>query len=570
MTRALLVTALALACAGVAGAAPKTRAQRPVGAATIAKPRPAPAAAARHDGAHARVTFGQAGVLHAQRDEAAARGRHAEPLTAEEDTAKQIEKLLRGPLRNGVTALYVADARTGEPLFAVNADDPVNPASNVKMISTATALELLGPEFRYTTRVLGPDPVAGAIHGDLYLLGSWDPTLAYADFDELGSQLAARGVHELVGNIVVGRDATRDGIYRAIVPIEVKAGAAGELATATAPAGFDLIVPIVTAKTARGPARAKLTYTATTTQDAGGHLRIGLAISGTIGKGATTIYQLALKERSAAAAHALRAALRAHQIAVTGDVVLAELADFAADASRAGALPVELARHQSATLADIVAHINKWSINWLADRVVMTAAALSRHATPSMELALDAMYGWLARHAHTSKADVVVDTGSGLSYRTRITAHQLVSVVRGAAGFETGADPGLAHAWLDSLSVAGRDGTLTRRFLAPDVRGRIRGKTGTLSTVIALSGVLDIDPARPLAFALVTNGDAPLSHSYVRKAHEQVVGVLCNYLAKTRPPAPAGATPVVHPTLPDELDDAVPDPELDAETAGQR
>src|SRR5205823_2029785 len=131
-------------------------------------------------------------------------------------TAKQIESLLRGPLRSGVTGLFVADAKTGEPLFAVNADDALNPASNVKMISTATALELLGPEFRYATRVLGPEPDArGAIHGNIYLLGTWDPTLAIVDFDDVAAQVAARGVHELDGDVVVGSDPTRDGVFRA-------------------------------------------------------------------------------------------------------------------------------------------------------------------------------------------------------------------------------------------------------------------------------------------------------------------------------------------------------------------
>ena len=54
------------------------------------------------------------------------------------------------------TGLFVADARTGEPLFAVNADDPLNPASNVKMISTATALELLGPTSATRRACSGP------------------------------------------------------------------------------------------------------------------------------------------------------------------------------------------------------------------------------------------------------------------------------------------------------------------------------------------------------------------------------------------------------------------------------
>src|SRR5262245_35446962 len=176
----------------------------------------------RHDGAHARVAYGKAGELRPARE---AVGRREQPPTVEEDIAKQIEKLLRGPLRKGVTGLFVADARSGEPLFAVNADDPLNPASNIKMISTATALELLGPSFRYSTRLLGGAPDAkGVIKGDIYLLGTWDPTLGVDDMDKLAEQVAAKGVRQLDGDVLVGSDPTRDGIYRAMVPIEITAG----------------------------------------------------------------------------------------------------------------------------------------------------------------------------------------------------------------------------------------------------------------------------------------------------------------------------------------------------------
>jgi len=69
-------------------------------------------------------------------------------------------------------------------------------------------------------------------------------------------------------------------------------------------------------------------------------------------------------------------------VTLTGDFQIAELGDFVAGAVAAGSLPVELGRHESPRLAEIIAHVNKWSINWLADRVIMTAAALvskSRH-----------------------------------------------------------------------------------------------------------------------------------------------------------------------------------------------
>src|SRR3954467_14360861 len=166
------------------GLAGLTTGVAPVAAKPATVRAPQAAQAAKHDGAHARVAINHAGDLRPARE---AVGRREEPLTAEEETAKQIEKLLRGPLRYGVTGLFVADARTGEALFAVNADDPLNPASNVKMISTATALELLGPDYPHPPRLLGPAPDAGVIHGDVYLFGSYDPTLTAADLDDIAA-----------------------------------------------------------------------------------------------------------------------------------------------------------------------------------------------------------------------------------------------------------------------------------------------------------------------------------------------------------------------------------------------
>jgi D-alanyl-D-alanine carboxypeptidase len=352
-----------------AGKAPQPSSKRPVAKAVVEKP-----AAAR-----ARVAVGLAGALRPVRE---AVGRREEPLTPEEAIAKQIEALLRGPLRNGLTGLYVADARTGEAVFAVNADDALNVASNVKMISTATALELLGPSFRYATRLLGPEPDArGVVRGDVFLLGTWDPTLSAADLKNIARQVAARGVKQLHGNVLVGSDPTRDGIYRAMIPIEVKAGEPGKPPVVSAPEGMDLVTLEVKATTARAAMRKhKLKLSVETVRDDQGRVRDKLMVSGTIGKGKDAVLRHYTKERTAFAAHALRAALRGEGIQVTGDVGVGQLGDFIGDAVGATGLPHELGRHESAPLADIVRRINKWSVNWLADRVIMTAR--SRRCTP--------------------------------------------------------------------------------------------------------------------------------------------------------------------------------------------
>jgi serine-type D-Ala-D-Ala carboxypeptidase/endopeptidase (penicillin-binding protein 4) len=528
-------------------------------------------------GALARVTYQRAGDMRPAREDTAAKPRRPEPLTVEEETAESIQKLLRGPvLRRGITGLFVADARTGEPLFAVNATDPLNPASNVKLISTATALELLGPDFRYPTRVLGPAPEGAIIKGDVYLLGSYDPTLTASDLSEIAASMARAGVTAIDGSIAVGSDPTRDGIYRSIIPIDIVAGEPGQPPTATTPVDYKLVDLEITATTAKRAQRPRLTYKTEVLANPAGFPRIKLTIGGTIGKGSATTYPLWTKQRTANAAYAMIAALAAQGITVSGEIKVVELGDFVGDTVLKGGLPVELGRHESPPLADIVRRVNKWSVNWLADRVIMTAAALAKHDQPSMELALDAMYNWLARHPHVAKDAVKIDTGSGLSYRTQLTTTDLVSIVRSAGGFNGETDARVAQAWLSSLAISATDGTLRGRFKNTNAAGRIHGKTGTLSTAIAISGILDIDPARPLAFSLVTNADAPLSKVLVRRAHEQVVGEICKYLSKTSKTTPI-QTHVAPPppplldgaeeTEPVESESSQADKALDQETA---
>ena len=349
--------------------------------------------------------------------------------------------------------MFVADFKTGQPLFAVNADETLNPASNVKMISTAAALELLGPDFKYPTRLLGAEPIDGRVQGDVFLLGSYDPTLTVADLDDLAATVAMRGITEIDGNIIVGADPTRDGLFRAIIPIAITAGEPGQPPVATLPAGADHVTVTVTATTSKLKHRPRLKYQTEVTRTETGLPRIAVTISGTLGKGASTMYSLWTRERTATAAYALRAALRAHAVDVKGELAVMELGDFIGSATGKGSLPIELGRHESRPLSSIVKRVNKWSVNWLADRVIMTAVALTQRTQPSMQLAIAAMYDWLDRQAKLSRQDVVLDSGSGLSYKTRITPMELVSVIRTAAGFDATEDVALSQAWLESLSI---------------------------------------------------------------------------------------------------------------------
>lgn len=384
-------------------------------------------------------------------------------------------------LRRGTTAIYVVDASTGRTVYAVHEDEPLNPASNVKLISTATALDVLGPDWRYATRVLGPAPSAdGTVAGDLYLVGSYDPTLRPAHLAELATALASAGITRVQGDIVVGPDALRDSLSFARLDVRVHgrpaaqpapapAGAAAATTASAAPAtapgtvsasrpeGRPAVTPEVVIDTEADflPADVRAAFLAQTFEIdvqaeitrrkrsridvqvslvAGPTPRYRVEVTGIIGKESRARSRRRLPMPQIFTAQLLRAALAQSGITVQGAVRASELDAYVAETAAAGSLPLELARHESQPLSRLVASINKRSLNTLSDRVIMTAGAVLYGGPPTMDKGVRAMQAWLREQAGLDPSRVVIDSGSGLSYNTELTARQLVRVLRAAGG----------------------------------------------------------------------------------------------------------------------------------------
>jgi D-alanyl-D-alanine carboxypeptidase len=110
----------------------------------------------------------------------------------ERDLQDALDQAVGSPwMKQAVNGVLVMDIRTGKTIYSLGADRQLNPASNVKLVSTATALDALGPEFNFATRLLGAAPDAGGVvAGDVYLVGSFDPTLRQGDLQRLAAALA--------------------------------------------------------------------------------------------------------------------------------------------------------------------------------------------------------------------------------------------------------------------------------------------------------------------------------------------------------------------------------------------
>ncbi len=447
--------------------------------------------------------------------------------SVEAEFGRQLQLLLKTSLKPGITALLVVDASTGVPIFALRPDAAMNPASNVKMIATATALAVLGANHRFATQLLGP--VAGVdphrIAGDIYLLGSYDPTFDTDGLHALATTLHAQGVTHIDGNIVFGQ-ADRDGPYGARLPLDVVATTRGKAPEVLLWPGDQQTVVINRAKTVRkGKTRIAIAQRQLPSKD------YQLTITGTIAVGNRITKTVAVQQRPRFAGQWLRWELSQLGIEVTGNIAIEPLHDYLQRLASQGQFAVALATRTSATVGELVTKINKRSINWLADRLVAVAAGFEHNITPTLARGVAEMREWLQTRAAIDPTSLTIDTGSGLSYRTKISPQQLIAVIRNAGGFTFDA-PAYAATWTQSLSIGGKDGTLAHRFLAPQFADRIHAKTGTLSNVVALSGLLLTNPARPLAFALVTNKHARGYKTRIRRAHEQVMAALSAYVAK--------------------------------------
>src|SRR5207253_5426473 len=100
------------------------------------------------------------------------------------------------------TGVAVADLATGELIYQRNGTHPLLPASTEKLFTTVGALSALRADFRFATTVVGVGTRAGRTwKGDLYLVGSGDPTFSSYDIDALAAQVRARGIHRISGRI---------------------------------------------------------------------------------------------------------------------------------------------------------------------------------------------------------------------------------------------------------------------------------------------------------------------------------------------------------------------------------
>jgi D-alanyl-D-alanine carboxypeptidase/D-alanyl-D-alanine-endopeptidase (penicillin-binding protein 4) len=426
------------------------------------------------------------------------------------DVAQAIQSILETSALSGTrTGIFVADVVTGEPVFARDADVLLNPASNVKLVTSAAALARLGPGYRFATEFLveggGPgSPTVKALH----VRGKGDPTLVSERLWAIAGELAHQGLRR-VGDLVLDEswfDAERTG-----PGYDQEDGDRSYLAPTGALSLDWNTVAIHVAPGDRRGARARvelepaseflvLENRATTgsrrvsrslevaSVAAGGRQRVTVGGRVPLG-GRTQVVRRKVDEPALHLGHVLKRYLALRGVTVTGKVRLGTVPR--------GARLVHVA--QSEPLADVVRRLNKTSNNFVAEQIVKALGAEVKGAPGSWAKGIAAAEEVLAELG-VPRGAYVMKNGSGLNDTNRFSARQLVTVLRAMWGRFP-----LAPEYVASLPVAARDGTIRLRMKESAAAGRLRAKTGTLQGVTGLSGYVETAAGGMLAFAVIVN-----------------------------------------------------------------
>lgn len=464
--------------------------------------------------------------------------------------ASQIDALLALP--EAARAHWGISVTTldGQMVYEHNAGQLFTPASNAKLFTTAAALALLGPQYRFRTTVestVSPDQ-EGTISGDLRLVGRGDPNLSgrilpYALktqrapphlrlLDEMAGQVAKLGVRLVLGDLVADDSyflrekygagwSYDDLMWEYGAPASALTVNDNEVFLTAQPGlrrGESALISIDPAVDYYVIQNGVTTSAGGTKRDLGIDREPGskvLKLWGTIpldDKGQSVA--LSIEDPADFAGRAFRQMLEAHGVTIRGQtrlrhLAVEELPPFTPNRLGGPDLPVEpttpvpveatyvLAEHQSNPLIDDLTVINKVSQN-LHGELLLRTLGKERGGSGSIEGGAAVIRKFLEDIGIGDDEFVFYDA-SGLSREDLVTPGAITKFLRYAA----------AQPWGDkfraTLPVAAVDGSLSDRFKASGLEGRVQAKTGTMGGVAALSGFLQPKSGPPVAFSILVN-----------------------------------------------------------------
>ena len=444
--------------------------------------------------------------------------------TSDAEMRAILEEILDDPdLPRAIWGIHVADLNTGRTLLSRNADLVLLPASTLKLMTTATALDALGPEFRYTTRLyhFGQE-TGGTLRGDLVIRGAGDPTFGseWTSDDPLkdwAEALYASGVRRVEGRIIGDDDRFEDAAYGegwdiSHIGVESYAQPAGGLAwhdnlfnvrfrdgkaTVDPPDFIEFVTDLAAQR--HGGGRLRVDRVLGTNQ---------VRLSGAVPSGYRGTVQLPVENPTLYTVAAFADRLAGAGIAV--DAALVDVDDIATAPDYEGAEP--LRAYVSPPLRDIIQHTNRKSDNFFAEHLFRSLSA-SGSTSASARRVKD-----LLAAAGADTDGISIQDGSGLSRKDMITPASMAALLAYMNRHPA------AGAFRQSLPQGGGSGSTLRNRMG---NVPVRAKTGSLLSVRCLSGYVEGPQGQTITFVLMAN-NYTTRDGLITQAMDRVVRALAS------------------------------------------
>jgi D-alanyl-D-alanine carboxypeptidase/D-alanyl-D-alanine-endopeptidase (penicillin-binding protein 4) len=413
-------------------------------------------------------------------------------ISKDNDLYKQINTILNSVPKNTKYGILIYNPKTRDTLFKKNIYEKIKPASNTKLFTTAAALSLIGSDSSIATKILTDDLMidSGTIDGNLYIKGFGNSLFTDHDLDSLVTVIKALGIKNIKGKII-GDDTYFDSEYKRsdwiidesdfdpLPPVSAIAinknkiqfnlhafaKTGGKVSYSFYPE-CSLIVVKNLSKIVRQRSSIHISQQF-------GSDKYEFTISGSLKRNSYRTYTIEINNPPLFAALLLKDRLINAGIKVEGS----------AESGQVQRTVNELCENSN-TIERLCSVANKTSDNFVAECLFKTVGACFSNNQGSGFYGTQAIYSYLKENRIYSDDIIIVD-GSGLSHQNQVTVLTIVNLLE-----RIYRNPNLFFDFYNSLSIAGKDGTLRHRFIGSNAENNFHGKTGSLHGVIALSGFM--------------------------------------------------------------------------------
>ncbi len=393
------------------------------------------------------------------------------------------------------------------PLVSLNAQRAMNPASTMKLLTTYAGLEMLGPSYTWKTEAyLGGPLEKGVLQGDLILKGYGDPRFNIEQFWLWLSELRARGLKEIQGDLVLDRsffslpehdpaEFDNDPVRAYNVGPDALLLNFNTLRLRYLPEGNRLKVISEPPLEGMQLDNQLAPQAAPNCENWDDTIRIQA-------RGDSVVLQGGYPSECGEREQNLNVMPHTRYVAAVFNAIWQELGGTLRGNTREGPLPAEaklFATHYSAPLAEIIRDINKFSNNVMARQLFLTLGSDVATTTPgNIQQSIRVTKAWL-KSKRLNFPELVLENGAGLSRRERISAQHLAQLLRSAADSPMNAE------FVASLPILGVDGSVRKRLKDTAAANHAHLKTGTLEGVKTIAGYVRAKSGREWILVFLIN-----------------------------------------------------------------